>query len=145
MVEFIAIERSTLKVRLGILIFVVSLLLLLGTFFYHSVEGWSYLDAFYFSAISLSTRGYGELHPTTFISVLFTVLYLFLGVAFILYMLSSFISYFLQYQEPRVKKTMDSWLKSIAPPKKDKWVVVRAPSRNLDNAPVQLPTGVRRR
>src|SRR3989338_5090671 len=122
MIEFIAIERSTLKVRLVILVVVVSLLLFVGTLFYHSVEGWSYLDAFYFSAISLSTRGYGELHPTTFISVLFTVLYLFLGVAFILYMLSSFISYFLQYQEPRVKKTMDSWLKTLAPPKKDKWV-----------------------
>lgn len=40
-------------------------LLLVGTWVFHQVEGWSYLDSFYFSAISLSTVGYGDFSPAS--------------------------------------------------------------------------------
>lgn len=121
----------------------VIILLTIGTFFYHFTEKWSYIDSFYFSAISLSTRGYGELHPSTVGSKLFTVFYLFLGVGFILYLLSSFIGYFLQFHEPRVRKRMDSIVKSIIPPKKDKWVVVGTPREK--ETELELPEGVHTR
>ena len=38
-------------------------LLLVGTVVVNRVEGWSYLDSFYFSAISLATVGYGDFAP----------------------------------------------------------------------------------
>ena len=40
-------------------------LLVVGTWVFHKVEGWSYLDSFYFSAISLATVGYGDFTPKT--------------------------------------------------------------------------------
>lgn len=124
--EFMLTSRSPLKVRFFMLIVVIIILMVIGTFFYHFVEGWSIIDSLYFSSISLSTRGYGELHPTTVASKLFTVFYLFIGVAFILYALSSLIGYFMKYQEPAIKRRMDSIVNSISPPKKDKWIVIRS-------------------
>ena len=40
-------------------------LLLVGTWVFHKVEGWGYLDSFYFSAISLATVGYSDFTPKT--------------------------------------------------------------------------------
>lgn len=57
--------------------------LLVGTVFYHNVEEWSWIDSFYFSVITLTTIGYGDLHPTTEISKLFTIGYIFVGLGLI--------------------------------------------------------------
>ncbi len=55
-------------------------LMLSGTLFYRSVEGWSALDSLYFSVTTLTTVGYGDLAPTTPASKVFTIVYLLLGV-----------------------------------------------------------------
>ena len=57
------------------------LILLIGTIFYHLEEGWNWLDSFYFSVITLSTVGYGDLNPTTTVSKIFTIAYIFLGIS----------------------------------------------------------------
>jgi voltage-gated potassium channel Kch len=57
------------------------LLLLTGTIFYHLEEGWSWLDALYFSVITLSTVGYGDLDPSTPLSKVFTMAFIILGVS----------------------------------------------------------------
>lgn len=54
-----------------------------GTLFYWQIEGWSPLDAFYFSSITLTTVGYGDLSPETAAGKLFTVSYLFTGIGLI--------------------------------------------------------------
>jgi voltage-gated potassium channel len=58
--------------------------LLLGTITYHYLEGWSFLDAFYFSVITLATVGYGDLTPTTPISKIFTIVYVINGLSILL-------------------------------------------------------------
>jgi voltage-gated potassium channel len=55
-------------------------ILLLGTFAYHWLEGWSYLDSLYFCVISLATIGYGDLAPTTPEARLFTIFYVINGI-----------------------------------------------------------------
>jgi len=50
-----------------------------GTMFYSKVEGWSLLDALYFSVITLATVGYGDLHPSTPLSKAFTIFYILVG------------------------------------------------------------------
>ena len=55
-------------------------LLVSGTIFYSTVEGWGLLDALYFSVATLATVGYGDLHPTTPLSKVFTIVYIVLGV-----------------------------------------------------------------
>ena len=58
--------------------------LLGGTIFYSLVEGWSVLDAFYFSVTTLTTVGLGDLAPKTAFGKLFTVVYIFAGLSIIL-------------------------------------------------------------
>jgi hypothetical protein len=58
--------------------------LLIGTLFYHRMEGWSYLDSLYFSVVSLGTVGYGDLTPTTPITKIFTIVYLINGIVILL-------------------------------------------------------------
>lgn len=55
------------------------LILLTGTIFYRHVEGWSWIDSLYFSVITLATVGYGDLTPTTTLSKVFTIAYIFIG------------------------------------------------------------------
>lgn len=46
-----------------------------GASFYHWFEGWGWLDSFYFVVITLTTVGYGDLHPTRPLSKLLTIFY----------------------------------------------------------------------
>lgn len=55
-------------------------LLVGATLFYVNHEGWSVVDALYFSVMTMSTIGYGDLVPTTPISKIFTIIFTFLGV-----------------------------------------------------------------
>jgi hypothetical protein len=51
-----------------------------GTVVFHFVEGWSWLDAAYFSTVTIATVGFGDLHPVTMIGKLFVIVYIFVGV-----------------------------------------------------------------
>ena len=54
-----------------------------GTVFYHYVESLTWLDALYFSTITLTTIGYGDITPKTEIGKLFTIFYVLFGVGII--------------------------------------------------------------
>lgn len=74
-------------------------LLLLGTIFYSSHENWSSIDSFYFSTMTLTTIGYGDLVPSTTASKLFTSFYAIIGVGVMLYVLGTIISSYLIQKE----------------------------------------------
>ncbi len=78
-----AVRRSLRDPEFRALFVLVVLTLATGTFFYAWIEGWSLLDAFYFSAITLTTVGYGDLAPVTAAGKLFTVFYIFAGIGII--------------------------------------------------------------
>ncbi len=77
----------------------VLLLLLIGTIFYNIVEGWDIIDSFYFSTITLTTIGYGDISPITAGGKIFTSLYALFGIGIMLYILSSVIGVFIFKQE----------------------------------------------
>ncbi len=52
-----------------------------GTLMYMWLEGWSPVEALYFSVVTLATVGFGDLHPTSAACKLFTVLYILFGSA----------------------------------------------------------------
>ena len=61
----------------------VLLLLALGTWFYARVEGWSALDALYFSVVTLTTVGFGDFTPQTAAGKIFTIFYILVGLGLI--------------------------------------------------------------
>lgn len=63
----------------------------LGTVVYRIAEDWGWVDAFYFSAVALTTVGFGDLTPSTAFSKLFTVFYIFSGVSLIGLLLNEFL------------------------------------------------------
>ena len=68
-----------------------------GVTFYHYVEHMSWLDAFYFSIITLTTVGYGDIHPVTPAGKIFTTLYIIVGVGII----TAFITIFAKWRTNR--------------------------------------------
>ena len=66
------------------LTFLVFITLVGGTIFYSLEEGWSVVDAFYFSVTTLTTVGFGDLTPATTLGKLFMVVYIFAGLSIIL-------------------------------------------------------------
>lgn len=66
------------------------LLLLSGTAFFTTVEGWRWVDALYFSATTMSTVGLGDLSPETDIGKLFTVVFIFVGVGIFVTLFAQF-------------------------------------------------------
>ena len=54
-------------------------MLVSGTVFYSAVEKWSVVDSIYFCVMTLATVGYGDLHPTSSISKIFTIVYFVVG------------------------------------------------------------------
>jgi hypothetical protein len=74
-----AISRKIYPILAGSVV----LVLAVGTVVYHYLEGWTWVDAFYFSAVAGSTVGFGDLSPTTNGSKLFTVVYIFSSITII--------------------------------------------------------------
>ena len=54
-----------------------------GTVVYHYLEKLNWVDAIYFSVITLATVGYGDIVPKTTAGKLFTVFYVLVGIAII--------------------------------------------------------------
>jgi len=73
--------------RLYLALSVPFLLLIVGALGYRSIEGteWTWEDAFYMSAITLTTVGYGETHPLSHAGRWFTIVFLFFGVFTLFY------------------------------------------------------------
>src|SRR4051794_13998669 len=88
MISFLlTLRRFTRAIRHGMqdagfraVLGLVLLQLLLGTIFYSLVEGWRWLDALYFSVITLATVGYGDFTPKTDAGKIFTMIYIFTGI-----------------------------------------------------------------
>jgi len=66
------------------LILSVTVILATGTTFYSIVEDWTVVQALYFTVITLTTIGYGDLHPTTEFSRVFTIFFVLAGVSTLL-------------------------------------------------------------
>lgn len=61
-----------------------------GTVFFHLVEGWSWIDSYFFSVVTLSTVGYGSLVPVTTIGKIGTTVYIFLGLGIFAFVIQQF-------------------------------------------------------
>jgi len=81
------------------------LLILLGgaTLFYTRIEHWSVVDSLYFSVMTMSTIGYGDLAPTTDMSKLFTVIFAVLSIGVFAMVVSKIVAITLERKKQRNK------------------------------------------
>ena len=69
--------------------FVAGALILTGTLFYWRFEDWTVIQALYFSVVTLTTVGYGDLHPTSAGTQIFTIFYILTGLGVFVALLAS--------------------------------------------------------
>ncbi|WP_425100707.1 potassium channel family protein [Tropicibacter sp. S64] len=64
-----------------VLTLIVTLLAIIlgGTVFFRVVEGWSWLDSYFFTVVTISTVGYGNLVPATALGKIGTTVFILLG------------------------------------------------------------------
>lgn len=74
--------------RILIPLLVVSLALLGGTLGFVLIEGWKPIDALWMAAISLTTAGFGEVHPLSHAGRLYTIALMFAGMGVLAYGIS---------------------------------------------------------
>lgn len=58
--------------------------LIVGITYYEKEEGWSGTNSLYFITVSITTVGYGDFHPTSPESKVFTAFYVIFGIAFVM-------------------------------------------------------------
>jgi hypothetical protein len=86
-------------------------LIIFGTIVYHYLEGWTWIQSFYFSVVSLTTVGYGDLHPTNDMSRLFTAFYMLIGVAIVLTSLAVIGKNYLEKREGKISRRKDKFVR----------------------------------
>ncbi len=83
------------------------LIVIVGTVFYHFVEGWNWLDSLYFSTITLTTIGYGDFAPQTDAGKIFTIIYIAIGVGLILTFINTVYIHFSRFNEEESNKNKE--------------------------------------
>jgi voltage-gated potassium channel len=68
------------------------LVLAVGTAGYMLIEGWSFFDAFYMAVITVTTVGYGEIHPLSSEGRVFTVFVALFGIGIAFYILTAMVA-----------------------------------------------------
>ncbi len=75
-------ETKALPVAAGALV-------LTGTLFFWRFEDWTIIEALYFCIVTLTTVGYGDLHPTTDATRIFAIIYILTGFGVLVALLTS--------------------------------------------------------
>ncbi|WP_425046326.1 potassium channel family protein [Primorskyibacter sp. S87] len=74
-------------------------IVLLGTVFFRIVEGWSWLDSYFFTVVSISTVGYGELVPATALGKIGATGFIFVGLGIFAVAIQQFALYHMRKRE----------------------------------------------
>jgi voltage-gated potassium channel len=88
----VALSQPWWRVGWRLLALLILALLVLGTVGYVLIERWTIWDAFYMTVITITTVGYGEVHPLSFSGQAFTVVLLLTGVGTFFYAFTLFMS-----------------------------------------------------
>jgi len=93
---------SRIKIQIAAAASSLMILIAIGTVVYKFIEDWTWTQSFYFSVVTLTTVGYGDLHPTSDASRLFTSFYILIGVAIALAAITVIGTSYLKRRESRI-------------------------------------------
>jgi voltage-gated potassium channel len=104
-------KYQEIKVELQRAALALSLLFLIGTSWYHLIEGWTWLDALYMTVITLATVGFGETHPLGERGRMFTIALILMGLVTIGYIVNTFTEallggYFVEGRKRRLQRSL---------------------------------------
>jgi voltage-gated potassium channel len=85
--------------RLFFLFLSLAVVVLGGTIFFHYVEGWRWVDSYFFTVVTLSTVGYGELVPATDLGRIGTTVFIFVGLGIFAVAIQQFGAFTLRKRE----------------------------------------------
>lgn len=91
---------------------ILAVLYVFSILFFHYVEGWSYLDAAYFTTSTISTVGYGDLVPHSDFGKLGAIALIFSGVGLAFYVITHLGFLRERNVDPAVKRRIEA-LKSF--------------------------------
>ncbi|MCE8005669.1 potassium channel family protein [Aestuariivita sp.] len=90
--------------RIATIAFALASIIGAGTVFYRFVEGWSWLDAYFFTVVTLSTVGYGSLVPATALGKIGTTVLIFVGLGVFAVAIQQFGYYALRKREAHTEQ-----------------------------------------
>ncbi len=90
-----------------------------GTVFYHHIEGWSWLDSYFFTVVTISTVGYGNLVPVTALGKIGATVLIFVGLGVFAIAIHQFAVYHMRKREAHTE-----------------WLFARLGNHHQDTAPV---------
>ena len=79
-----------------------------GSFTYHYLEGWSWIDCIYFCVITLTTIGFGDFAPQTDAGKVFTIFYILFGLGLILNFIQTVFNHYQNVKYDRLDDNSDS-------------------------------------
>lgn len=88
-----------IKLRVSTIVISLVGVVALGTVFFRLVEGWSWLDSYFFTVITISTVGYGSLVPVTALGKIGTTVFIFVGLGVFAIAIQQFALYHMRLRE----------------------------------------------
>jgi len=96
--------RQLLRHQLSLVLIPITVLLIIGTFGYATLEGWSLLDALYATIITVTTVGYGDLSPVTVGGRIFAIFFTLSAIGMASYAISALATRVIQWERTRVEQ-----------------------------------------
>ena len=81
-----------------------AVLVIISSYYFVMAEGWSGVDAFYFTVSTITTVGYGDIVPTTPATKIVTSFIAFIGIAMVLTLFGMLSSHYVRIVNERERK-----------------------------------------
>lgn len=95
---------DTLRFRLRVFILLLFIIIIVGTFGFMFIESLSLADALYFSIVTITTVGYGDIHPATQVGKILAVVLIITGVGTFLGVVANATEILLSKREKKMRE-----------------------------------------
>lgn len=81
--------KAKKRLELAGALVILAVLIIIGTWFFYHEEGWSWVNSFYFTVMTVTTVGYGDLVPTHDLSKIITAFYSMISIPLVIFALGT--------------------------------------------------------